>query len=78
MFFLHKIKDSVDVPVVANGDIKNEDDVAKVKQMTGVDGDFWVFFFFFSLCVKSSIASCAKTEKQKEIISKCFSKLYNF
>ena len=40
MFFLHKIKDSVDVPVVANGDIKNEDDVAKVKQMTGVDGEW--------------------------------------
>ena len=38
--FLHQIKDSVDVPVVANGDIKNEDDVAKVKQMTGVDGEW--------------------------------------
>lgn len=32
------IKESVSVPVVANGDIQNEDDVARVVAATGADG----------------------------------------
>ncbi|XP_046850560.1 tRNA-dihydrouridine(20a/20b) synthase [NAD(P)+]-like isoform X1 [Xenia sp. Carnegie-2017] len=32
------IKDSVSIPVVANGDIRNDDDIAQVKEATGVDG----------------------------------------
>lgn len=35
---IRTIKDSLSVPVVANGDIKSEDDVIKVKLMTNVDG----------------------------------------
>ena len=33
-----KVKESVNVPVVANGDIRNEDDIHRVADMTGVDG----------------------------------------
>lgn len=35
---LRIIKDSVQIPVVANGDIKNEMDVVRVKELTNVDG----------------------------------------
>ncbi|XP_066911737.1 tRNA-dihydrouridine(20a/20b) synthase [NAD(P)+]-like [Clytia hemisphaerica] len=32
------IKESIGIPVVANGDIKSEEDVLKVKELTNVDG----------------------------------------
>lgn len=32
------MKESVEVPVVANGDIKNEEDIQRVAEMTNVDG----------------------------------------
>ncbi len=32
------MKESVAVPVVANGDIRSEEDVERVKKETGVDG----------------------------------------
>ncbi|XP_072026461.1 tRNA-dihydrouridine(20a/20b) synthase [NAD(P)+]-like isoform X2 [Amphiura filiformis] len=32
------IKDSVQIPVIANGDIRNMEDVKRVKEQTGVDG----------------------------------------
>ena len=35
----HQAKESVAVPVVANGDIRNEEDVARVHQRTGVNGN---------------------------------------
>ena len=30
----------MDVPVVANGDIKNEEDIQRVAEMTNVDGTY--------------------------------------
>ena len=33
------MKESVGVPVVANGDIRTEKDVHRVADMTGVDGE---------------------------------------
>lgn len=33
-----QVKESVEVPVVANGDIKNEEDIQRVAEMTNVDG----------------------------------------
>ena len=33
-----QIKESLGIPVVANGDIKSEADVQKVRSLTGVDG----------------------------------------
>ena len=35
---IHQVKESVHVPVVANGDIRCEDDVLRVHTETGVDG----------------------------------------
>ena len=35
-----QVKESVRVPVVANGDIKCEQDIHRVADMTGVDGEF--------------------------------------
>ncbi len=32
------IKDSLQVPVIANGDIRSLDDVRRVREQTGVDG----------------------------------------
>lgn len=32
------IKENVSVPVIANGDIKNEDDIQKVYEKTGING----------------------------------------
>jgi tRNA-dihydrouridine synthase len=37
-WFCGKVKESVNVPVVANGDIRNEEDIHRVADMTGVDG----------------------------------------
>lgn len=34
-----QVKDSVNVPVVANGDIRSEGDVECVRRETGVDGE---------------------------------------
>lgn len=36
--FCKQVKESVRVPVVANGDIRCEDDIHRVAEMTGVDG----------------------------------------
>ena len=35
-----QVKESVRVPVVANGDVKCEQDIHRVADMTGVDGEF--------------------------------------
>ena len=35
-----QVKDSVSIPVVANGDIRTEADITKVHQSTGVDGTY--------------------------------------
>ena len=34
-----QVKESVRVPVVANGDIRSEEDVHRVAESTGVDGE---------------------------------------
>ena len=34
-----QVKESVGVPVVANGDIRSEGDVERVKEATGVNGE---------------------------------------
>ena len=36
----YQVKESVGVPVVANGDIRNEVDVVRVREETGVDGEW--------------------------------------
>lgn len=41
------IKDSVSIPVIANGDIKYPRDVESIHQLTGVDGEFCLFFVFW-------------------------------
>ena len=35
-----QVKESVQVPVVANGDVRSEGDVERVARETGVDGEF--------------------------------------
>ena len=35
---LVQVKESVSIPVVANGDIRTEDNVKRVAEFTGVDG----------------------------------------
>ena len=39
MMFYHQVKESVGVPVVANGDIRTEEDVARVHKLTGANGE---------------------------------------
>ena len=36
---LLQVKESVAIPVIANGDVRNESDVERVKKETGVDGE---------------------------------------
>ena len=36
-----QVKESVKVPVVANGDIRSEEDVRRIAEVTGVDGDHY-------------------------------------
>ena len=38
-----QIKQSVSVPVVANGDIKSEADVRNVYEKTGVNGNYFIY-----------------------------------
>ena len=38
VFFCQQAKQSVSVPVVANGDIRSESDIIRVQQSTGVNG----------------------------------------
>ena len=38
-FLWPQVKESVGVPVVANGDIRSEGDVERVKEATGVNGE---------------------------------------
>lgn len=40
------IKDSLHIPVIANGDIKNPRDVESVCELTGVDGTSFFFLSF--------------------------------
>ena len=40
MVLSEQVKESVRVPVVANGDIKCEQDIHRVADVTGVDGEF--------------------------------------
>ena len=35
-----QVKQSISVPVVANGDIRSESDVIRIKEATGIDGIF--------------------------------------
>lgn len=42
------IKDSVSVPVIANGDIKYLRDVESIHQLTGVDGKFYIDYLHFT------------------------------
>ena len=37
------------MPVVANGDIRNEEDIARVHQMTGVNGNLLVHTHIINL-----------------------------
>ena len=41
--FCFQIKQSVSVPVVANGDIKSEADVRTVYEKTGVNGNYLMY-----------------------------------
>ena len=36
------VKDSVSIPVIANGDIRSLDDVKMVKEKTGIDGGYLI------------------------------------
>lgn len=51
IYFIHNIqvKESVSIPVVANGDIKCETDVVKVYEQTGVNGRLEVISFRLSI-----------------------------
>lgn len=51
------IKDSVSVPIIANGDIKYLRDVQSTYQLTGVDGVFDLNFLKFSLKLFTFITS---------------------
>ena len=41
------MKESVGVPVVANGDIRSEEDVLRVAAETGVDGQFYATILLY-------------------------------
>ena len=47
-----QIKQSVSVPVVANGDIKSEADVRTVYEKTAVNGNYFMSFYLrvFNFC----------------------------
>ena len=45
-----QVKQSVGVPVVANGDIRSESDVVCVHQATGVNGTVFVFVYLLLRC----------------------------
>jgi tRNA-dihydrouridine synthase 4 len=45
---IRTIKDSMQIPVVANGDIKSLADVTTVSELTGVDGE--IFFVKVQIC----------------------------
>lgn len=47
------IKESLRIPVIANGDIKTPRDVETVCELTGVDGRSPLFIFLFTVGTKS-------------------------
>ena len=47
---IRAIKDAVDVPVVANGDIRSLEDSIRVQEETGVDGELHFLLLLPTLC----------------------------
>ena len=55
------IRENLNIPVVANGDIKSMDDVGMVHEATGVQGSLNDPPFFEGLYIYSSPAVCIKS-----------------
>ena len=54
---IFQIKESLSIPVVANGDIKSECDVRNVHEVTGVNGNYLKIIGIYKLTYSGSLIS---------------------